>query len=110
MLEATTGVAFTLSAGFATWLLRAGTLATSLLSSMPLWRGFDPLPVLGFAMNERKRLKVAAGRLQAHEARADPNVERLFEQTAESDSKARKKARHKPKLKGGRRAAPVSSA
>ncbi|MDJ0892828.1 MAG: Calx-beta domain-containing protein [Gammaproteobacteria bacterium] len=96
-LQATTGVAFTLSAGFVTWLLRAGTLATSLLSSMPLWRGFDPLPVLGFAVNERKRLKVAAGRLQADEARADPNVERLFDRASQPKNKAPRKARFKGK-------------
>nr|MDJ0871231.1 hypothetical protein [Gammaproteobacteria bacterium] len=104
-LQATTGVAFTLSAGFVTWLLRAGTLATSLLSSMPLWRGFDPLPVLGFAVNERKRLKVAAGRLQADEARADPNVERLFDRASQPKKKAPRKAR----FKGKRRVTPAPS-
>ena len=100
VLQASTGVAFTLSAGFITWLLRAGTLASSLLSSMPLWRGFDPLPVLGFAVNERKRLKVATRRLQMREAQDNPDVERLFERS----SAPKKKRLRKAWFKAGREA------
>ncbi|MCZ6616919.1 MAG: hypothetical protein O7E57_02210, partial [Gammaproteobacteria bacterium] len=36
-----------LSAGFAVWVLRSGALVLSLLGSSPMWRQFDPLPVLG---------------------------------------------------------------
>ncbi len=108
-VQATTGMAFTLSAGFVTWLLRAGTLGASLLSSMPLWRGFDPLPVVGFTAREHKRLKAAAGRLHKDEGKAHPDVERLFDRAAESASKPKKKLRRKAKLKGGRRAASVPS-
>ena len=35
-----------LTVGFIGWLLRGGTLAAALLSSLPLWRGFDPLMVV----------------------------------------------------------------
>ncbi|MGA2291081.1 hypothetical protein, partial [Bradyrhizobium sp.] len=35
-----------LTAGIIGWLLRSGALLSALLSSMPLWRGFDPLPVV----------------------------------------------------------------
>jgi filamentous hemagglutinin family protein len=35
-----------LTAGFMAWLLRGGALLSALLSSMPLWRGFDPLMVV----------------------------------------------------------------
>ena len=38
-----------LSAGFVAWLLHGGSLLTSFLVSMPAWRHFDPLPVLGSA-------------------------------------------------------------
>ncbi|MBK5281449.1 MAG: hypothetical protein JJE16_05120, partial [Nitrospiraceae bacterium] len=44
-----------LSAGFLLWLLRGGSLLASFLVSMPAWRRFDPLPVLG--LSERDRLK-----------------------------------------------------
>ena len=36
----------TLSAGYVAWLLRAGPMLASALSSMPIWAKFDPLPVL----------------------------------------------------------------
>ncbi|MEE8134835.1 MAG: tandem-95 repeat protein, partial [Gemmatimonadales bacterium] len=42
----------TLTAGFASWALRAGSLATAMLSTMPAWRNFDPLPIL--SQRERK--------------------------------------------------------
>ena len=35
-----------LTAGAVTWAIQAGGLLTSLLVSMPVWREFDPLPVV----------------------------------------------------------------
>jgi hypothetical protein len=43
------------SVGVVTWLLRAASLATALLSSMPLWARFDPLPVLELSETERRK-------------------------------------------------------
>jgi hypothetical protein len=37
-----------ISAGYLLWLMRAGSLVASALSSLPVWNGFDPLPVLEF--------------------------------------------------------------
>jgi hypothetical protein len=36
------------SVGYVLWCLRSGSLVASALSSLPLWRSFDPLPVLDF--------------------------------------------------------------
>jgi hypothetical protein len=41
-----TGLTFTLTTGYVSWLLRAGYLSASLMSVLPLWREFDPLPIL----------------------------------------------------------------
>jgi hypothetical protein len=41
------------SVGYVFWSLRAGALAATLLSSLPAWQSFDPLPVIDFY--ERKR-------------------------------------------------------
>ena len=35
-----------LTTGFVTWVLRGGALASALLTSMPAWRGFDPLVIV----------------------------------------------------------------
>ncbi|NLX05172.1 MAG: cadherin-like domain-containing protein, partial [Phycisphaerae bacterium] len=43
---AVTGVSLLLSAGYVTWCLRAASLLTSLLATTPLWRWFDPVPIL----------------------------------------------------------------
>jgi hypothetical protein len=40
------GASVTLSVGFVSWLLRGEALLSALLSSMPLWRGFDPLVIM----------------------------------------------------------------
>ncbi|MDH4237545.1 MAG: hypothetical protein OEV17_09900, partial [Nitrospira sp.] len=45
----------TLSAGFSAWLLRGGALIASFLVSMPAWRHFDPLPVLGAKDRDRQK-------------------------------------------------------
>ena len=39
-------VSTSVSVGYAVWMLRGGSLLTSILSSLPVWQGFDPLPVL----------------------------------------------------------------
>jgi hypothetical protein len=44
-----------LSAGFAVWILRGGSLLASFLVSMPAWRRFDPLPVLGMGSGDRRK-------------------------------------------------------
>ena len=50
----------TLSAGFIAWALRSGTLLASFMATMPAWRHFDPLPVLGGSSSERERRKKEA--------------------------------------------------
>ncbi len=44
--EVAAGVGISLTAGFVSWALRAGSLAASFLAAMPTWRQFDPMPVL----------------------------------------------------------------
>ncbi len=44
-LNASTAAVFGLSVGYVSWLLRGGLLLSSVLSSLPVWRFVDPLPV-----------------------------------------------------------------
>ena len=46
MAQIAAGSGILLSAGYVSWILRGGALAAMLLSSMPTWAGFDPLPLL----------------------------------------------------------------
>jgi hypothetical protein len=46
MTQIAAGTGILLSAGYVSWILRGGALAAMLLSSMPTWAGFDPLPLL----------------------------------------------------------------
>ncbi len=50
----------TLSAGFIAWALRSGALLASFMATMPAWRHFDPLPVLGGSRSERERRRKEA--------------------------------------------------
>jgi hypothetical protein len=43
-----TGATAALSAVYIAWSLRAGTLLATMLSAVPAWQTFDPLPVLDF--------------------------------------------------------------
>ncbi len=42
----------TAAAGVATWFMRGISLFSSFLTSLPLWRSFDPLPILDSRENE----------------------------------------------------------
>ena len=44
--ETAAGVSISLTAGFVSWAMRAGSMVASFLAAMPTWRSFDPMPVL----------------------------------------------------------------
>ena len=44
-----------LTAGVVAWILRSGALLSSLLSTIPLWKGYDPLPILAYKDDEDKK-------------------------------------------------------
>jgi VCBS repeat-containing protein len=46
VVQISTGLGAVLSVGVVSWILRGGTLAATLLSTVPMWKGFDPLPML----------------------------------------------------------------
>ena len=52
--EAVAGVGISLTAGVVSWVLRAGTLGTSFLTTMPVWRSVDPMPLLSEDGNSSK--------------------------------------------------------
>jgi len=55
VVQIATGMSLVVSAGFVSWLLRGGALAATLLSTMPMWKGFDPLPMLLVPKKRRKK-------------------------------------------------------
>jgi hypothetical protein len=76
-----TGVTFAFSAGYVSWLLRAGYLSAALLTSAPMWRQFDPLPIL--AKHEKK--KPAADKDNQDSGQDDDSkVEEIFDPSAHS--------------------------
>jgi hypothetical protein len=48
--------AFTL-AGYVVWIFRGGALLSGILATMPIWKGFDPLPILDLSDKRRKKLR-----------------------------------------------------
>jgi hypothetical protein len=74
------GAGVGLSAGFVTWLLRGGSLVACVVSSIPIWKGFDPLPVVGGATRE-ERARWAARRRPRGEPPAEPldEADEIFE-------------------------------
>ncbi|NND70877.1 MAG: cadherin repeat domain-containing protein, partial [Rhodothermales bacterium] len=46
ILTAGTAASITLTVGFVSWLLQSGSLLATAMSSSPLWRAIDPVPVL----------------------------------------------------------------
>ena len=49
------GTGASLSAAYLAWLLRAGPLLASILTSMPVWTRFDPLPVILSTKTEKEK-------------------------------------------------------
>lgn len=69
----------TLSAGFIAWALRSGTLLASFMATMPAWRHFDPLPVLGDSRSERERRRKEAEQDQQAESTQFKGLKHLLD-------------------------------
>lgn len=69
LMQVLSGSSVALTAGVVGWMLRGGALASALLSSMPVLRGFDPLMV---AMQPSRR----------KDEKSDSLVDRIFERTS----------------------------
>ncbi|MCP4265834.1 MAG: hypothetical protein GY777_09710, partial [Candidatus Brocadiaceae bacterium] len=48
------GATLSLTAGIAVWLVRGGSIFASFFMSMPLWKRFDPLPLLSLSRKKRR--------------------------------------------------------
>ena len=83
VLAMTRGVVWSLSAGFVAWMLRAGSLLTTLLSSVPMWKWFDPLPVLALSRKERAEETRRRRRELEREAREYATAARVLDQSRE---------------------------
>ncbi|SPP65952.1 hypothetical protein NITLEN_40425 [Nitrospira lenta] len=70
------GVSIILSTGYVVWALRGGWLLASLMATMPVWRFFDPLPILVRAKEDREREGARDGRRGAPQE--DERIEHLF--------------------------------
>ena len=71
-----------LSAGFVAWILRGGSLLASFLVSMPAWRHFDPLPVLGVGGQDRRKRDRQAREEQVRETKEFRGLDRVLKSSA----------------------------
>ena len=81
---AATGLTISFTVGYVSWLLRAGYLSASLISILPLWREFDPLPVLAKTTEKKRRLD---GRDKDSPESNDIESEKIFTSSPSSESR-----------------------
>ena len=72
LIKSVGGLALSVSAGVVSWVLRGGALAATMLSSVSVLKGFDPLPVMD--MNRKK------GNRPGHDDDADSDLDNMFEE------------------------------
>jgi VCBS repeat-containing protein len=60
---AVSGAGVSLTAGVVAWVLRSGALMTSLMSTIPLWKGYDPLPILAYKDNEEEEENITEDKI-----------------------------------------------
>jgi hypothetical protein len=71
-----------LTAGFVAWLLQGGSLLASFLVSMPAWRHFDPLPVLGEGGRDRRKRDRKAREEDEQENKQFRGLDRVLDKSA----------------------------
>ena len=67
-----------LSVGFVAWAVQSSTLLASCLTTLPVWRNFDPLPVVKLSKQERNRRRQAADAAQRQEQDEFGGLEKFF--------------------------------
>ncbi|MCL5279171.1 MAG: cadherin domain-containing protein [Planctomycetes bacterium] len=72
-----TGLSVSFAAGYVIWLLRGGSLLASLLAASPLWKSFDPLPVLAF-WEKRKKERSRPGEKDKSNSDDEHELDELF--------------------------------
>jgi hypothetical protein len=72
------GTALAFSAGFVAWLLRGGTLLAGLMASLPAWRYFDPVPILGMTKQEKESWTRLAQETAKMEVREHQGLEEIL--------------------------------
>ena len=73
--ETAIGISMSISAGIVNWVLRGGSLLASFMSVMPLWKQFDPLPIIGMEGLPKNRDE---SKQKTAEDEHDEKVEALF--------------------------------
>jgi hypothetical protein len=64
------------------WILRGGSLLASFLVSMPAWRHFDPMPVLGMGGRDRRKRDRQAREEREQETRKFRGLDRVLQGSA----------------------------
>ena len=87
---ATTTSGIALTAGVVAWALRSGALLASFMTTLPLWRGYDPMPILAEKNNAKPKPKkentdlpknreeFLKARAMKHESELVAKIESLF--------------------------------
>ena len=86
VVAAAEGVMLAASLSWLTFLLRGGSLTALAVSSLPLWRGVDPLAVLALSGEERQRLDEDLKKAREQEDAKEAAVGRLLDDEADLDA------------------------
>jgi len=90
----TSGSGLLLTTGLISWVLRGGALASTLLSTVPLWTGVDPLPLLAGRKKKKKEDAITDTQLieraqEFRHSRTTKEVENMFANPANSSDDSR---------------------
>jgi hypothetical protein len=86
-----------LSVGFVAWILRGGALLASFLVSMPAWRHFDPLPVLGSAGRDRRERDRKVREEDEQEKKQFRGLDRVLDKSAKPATRQETSRMRRPK-------------
>ncbi len=78
------GGSFVFSIGVTSWLFRASSLVSAVLSTMPLWKRLDPLPVLSLSGKERIRKQKLMRAIEDDESQSDKELSAFFNNEPEN--------------------------
>ena len=85
MMEST---GLVLSAGLAAWILRGGAVLAWFMASLPMWRHFDPVPILNMDREERDAWMQRVKEATKMEAREHHGLEHILGESAQEKSES----------------------
>ena len=84
--KVTAGSGFVVTVGVTSWMFRSSSLVSAMLSSVPVWKRLDPLPVLSLSGKELEQRQRRLKDIEEDEHLSDRKISHFFSEESNGEN------------------------